>query len=197
MTEAEPPAIINEDDPLPSGIADENFAARLREERERKHWLQSHVAKLMRDHGWPWHPQTVQKIETGRRKVTAGEAVALAGIFETTVERLALPGKAASAAMILTMYTARAGRARQQVGEWANVLLFSQTHLERNLAQLEKDGYLGSPELRRFAAEAREAMRLSPEAAVAEARRAEEEARREEEAEEAELDPPLRAEGSG
>lgn len=191
MTDAEPPATANDGTPpLPPGIADENFATRIREERERKRWSQADVARFMAERGWPWHPQTVQKIENGHRKVTVGEAKALAEIFKTTVDRLTWPGKVASAAGLLNMYTARAEQAWHQIAAWTDVLLTAQEHLEPNLSRAERDGYLGSAEIRRLAGEAREALAATPEGAVAEGRR---------EDDEADEDPPplLRAEGSG
>ena len=93
MTDIEQPATSGAGRvPLPPAVTDEQFAARLREERERKGWSQADVARRMGGPEQGWHPQTVQKIESGHRKVSVGEAKALAGVFETTVDRLTWPG---------------------------------------------------------------------------------------------------------
>lgn len=155
----------------PGGVADERFAVRLREERERKHWSQADVARFMTERGWSWPPQTVQRIEAGHRKVSVGEAKALAEIIGTTVDRLTWPGKEASAAGLLTMFTVRAEQAWQQVATWTSTLLHAQRQLTSTLSSVERDGYFRSDEIRRIADEARYAIKLSPEEAVAEARR--------------------------
>ena len=49
--------------PLPAGLADERFAANIRDERERQGKSQADIARLMRERGWSYHPQTVQRIE--------------------------------------------------------------------------------------------------------------------------------------
>ena len=152
----------------PAGLADERFAVRIREERERRHWSQADLAKAMSAVGWPWYPQTVHRIESGTRKVSVGEAKSLAEIFGTIVDRLTWPGKEASAAGLLTMFTARADDAWQQVASWASTLRHAQRQLRSTLASVERDGYFGSEEIRRYAEEARYALGLTADAAVAE-----------------------------
>ena len=177
MTDTQPSSSDGEGGPppLPAGLADERFAVRIREERERRHWSQAEVAKQMTERGWPYHPQTVQRNEAGHRKVTVGEGKALAEIFGTTVDRLTWPGKEASAAGLLTMFTVRAEEAWQQVASWASTLQHAQRQLRSTLASVERDGYFGSDEIRRYAEEARYALGLTAESAVTEAGRSEEE----------------------
>lgn len=153
--------------PTPAGVADERFAVRVREERERQKMSQAELARHMSERGWPYHPQTMQKIETGHRKVAVGEAKSLAEILGTTVDRLTWPGREASAASLLGTYTARARSAWGQVAEWAAVLEHAKAQLALTVSEAEAAGYHGSAEIRRLAAEAREAMRLSADDAVA------------------------------
>ena len=49
---------------------------------------QVHLADEMAARGWPWRQQTVTRVETGRRMVRLGEAMAVAEILETCVVRL-------------------------------------------------------------------------------------------------------------
>ena len=174
MTDTEPPAISGDEEPRPDpGDVDEQFAVRLREERERKRWSQADVARQMTERGWGWHPQTVQKIENGHRKVSVGEGKVLAEIFGTTIDRLTMPGRQASAAWLLATYTARAETAMRQIGDWTSVLLHSQSQLELTVSGVERDGYFGSEEIRGLADEARDAMQFIPGDAVAEVVRGE------------------------
>src|SRR5271165_3299445 len=71
--------------PARAGVIDERVAERIREQREEVGLSQSELARRMAALGWPWHPQTVQRIEGNQRKVTIGEAEALAGILGTSI----------------------------------------------------------------------------------------------------------------
>src|SRR6516225_3147504 len=62
----------------PAGLADERFATNIREERERQKLSQGELARRMAERGFPFYQQTVRRIEEGRRKVSVGEAAALA-----------------------------------------------------------------------------------------------------------------------
>ena len=167
MTDAEPPATTS-DEPqsLPPAVTDEQFAVRLREERERKHWSQADVARLMGGPERGWHPQTVQKIESGHRKVSVGEAKALAGIFGTTMDRLTWPGRAASAAGLLDIFTGRAESAWEQIAAWTATLLWAQGQLGTTVGEAEAADCLGSQRIRELADGARKAIEMTPEAAV-------------------------------
>ena len=167
MTDTEPSATAEGGPPpMPPGVADEQFAVRLREERERRHWSQADIARIMAGRGWRWHTQTVQKIEAGHRKVPVGEAKALAEIFGTTVDRLTWPGQAASAAALLDQVTGRAENAWEQIASWTAALLWAQGQLAVTVAEVEKADYLGSPRIRELAEAARHAMGMNPDRAV-------------------------------
>lgn len=151
-----------------AGLADERFAGNVRERRERVKMSQADLAEAMAAGGFRWYPQTVHRVETGARKVSVGEAKALAEILGTTVDRLTWPGQEASAAGLLMEHTARAEQARQQIAEEAYALRHNQRQLELTVARVEQAGYFGSAEIRRLADAARKAMELSADAAVAE-----------------------------
>lgn len=57
--------------------------------RKRAGKSQEDVAGYMSTLGFGWRASTVSKIERGERRLTAGEAVAVAQYFDTTVERMA------------------------------------------------------------------------------------------------------------
>jgi transcriptional regulator with XRE-family HTH domain len=134
--------------------------------REKQGMSQTDVARLMAEYGWKWHPQTVQKVEAGHRKVSVGEAEALAKIFGTIIDRLTWPGQSASAAALLSSSTGRAWSAWEQVAAWTYKLLGAQFQLEEPVAATERAGCYGSDEIRRLLGEAKEALTLVPETAV-------------------------------
>lgn len=166
MTDNNPDGEGSGPPPLPAGLADERFAANIREQRERQDKSQADIAALMREQGWSYHPQTVQRIEAGHRKVSVGEAEALARILRTTVDRLTWPGRAASAAALLDMATGRAESAWEQIASWTATLLWSQFQLGTTVAETERADYLGSPRIREIAESARMALEMTPEAAI-------------------------------
>ena len=57
---------------------DANFGSRLKSAREKREMSQVHLAESMRPYGFDFTQQTIYKIEAGHRKVTVGEATALA-----------------------------------------------------------------------------------------------------------------------
>lgn len=160
----------------PAGLADERFAANVRELRERNDMSQADLAREMTN--WRWYPQTVHRVEAGQRKVSVGEAKALAEILHTTVDRLTWPGREASAAALLDTTTARAESAYEQIAAWTASLLWAQHQLSATVADEERAGYLGSARIRELVQSARGAMKLTPEQAIADGRHDHEELRR-------------------
>lgn len=59
-------------------------ASRLRELRQRSGWSQSDMAGQMGARGWPWHQQTVARVEAGLRPLRLGELADVATIFGLT-----------------------------------------------------------------------------------------------------------------
>ena len=152
---------------LPAGLADERFAANVREQRELKKMSQGELARRMAERGFPYYQQTVRRIEDGRRKVSVGEATALASILGTTVERLTWPGQAATAAALLDMYVDRAVTAERRIARSTQLLLEAQDKLEPIAAKAELAGFHDSDKLQQIVREARAAMAINPERLVA------------------------------
>lgn len=67
---------------------DEAFAHLFRTERAESGLSQEDVAKAMSARGYDFHQQTVYKIESGKRRVSVGEAVALADSINVHVNAL-------------------------------------------------------------------------------------------------------------
>ena len=171
MTDTEPPATTGNGRPsMPAGVADEQFAVNIRETRERKGMSQSALADEMRERGWSWHPQTVQKVEGGQRHVRVGEAEALARIFGTTMERLTWPGTVASATALLDMSIGRAQGAWTRIARETATLLWNLAQLRTTVNEVERDDYLGSAEIRETVAEAKAVLEITPEDAVEQGR---------------------------
>lgn len=71
------------------GKVGDQLRVRLRTERERRGWSQSHLAKQAMAAGTgSMHPATIAKIEAGDRGVQIDEAVAFANIFGVSVDAL-------------------------------------------------------------------------------------------------------------
>jgi transcriptional regulator with XRE-family HTH domain len=64
------------------------FRDTLRHERKERGWSQAHVAKLLSGKGLAVYPTTVAKIEAGERAVRVDEIVAVADIFDVSVDAL-------------------------------------------------------------------------------------------------------------
>ena len=116
--------------------------------------------------GWAYYPQTMQRVEAGHRKVSVGEAEALARILHTTMERLTWPGQMASAASLLDTFTGRANKAYGEIARWTTTLLLAQRQLATTVAEAERNALHGSDQLGALVAEAREATTMNPEDAV-------------------------------
>jgi transcriptional regulator with XRE-family HTH domain len=128
------------DIPASAGVIDEWVAWNIRLRREALGWSQADLAREMAALGWKWYPQTVHRVEQGQRKVTIGEAEALARLFNVTVDALTWPDMATHTAAWLGMFTARADAAFEQIAAQAQELLFDREHLERALAEIDKHG---------------------------------------------------------
>lgn len=67
---------------------DETFAANLKQAREDARLSQEELARRMSLRGFRFHQSTVNKIETGERKVSIGEAAELATVLHVRLEAL-------------------------------------------------------------------------------------------------------------
>ena len=67
---------------------DDQFGKRIKAERERRRWSQNQVAEMLTRRKTAMHATTIAKIEAGTRSVRITEAIALADLFELTVDAL-------------------------------------------------------------------------------------------------------------
>jgi len=66
---------------MDAAVAERIVADRLRELRTGARWSQSDVASRMNERGWPWHQQTVGRVERGQQALRIGELADLAALF--------------------------------------------------------------------------------------------------------------------
>lgn len=161
----------DEEAPVPgirAGVEDRNLAGNVRELRRQRGWSQGELARRMAVLGWPWAQQTTRRVEEGSRKVSAGEAAALARVLGTTADRLLMPGQQASLAWLLSSFTARARRAHAEIARAAAVLEAAQRQVATSLAEAERSPWKDDPALAGLLADAREALALDAAAAVGE-----------------------------
>ena len=103
----------------PAGVVDELFAIQVRETRERLKMSQGKLARQMSARGFPYYQQTVRRIEDSQRKVSVGEAKALAEILGTTIDRLTEPVSAEETGYRGPTACAAAGITLRQLDYWA------------------------------------------------------------------------------
>lgn len=129
---------------------------------------QTELARKMADRGWPYHQQTVGKLESGSRSVRLGEAKALAQILRTSLDRLTRPtDEARITESLLSLYN-QAHRAAIEILHQTEQLLKLQENLNMTATMAEaiqRDGR-GGEELGRLIREARRVGRLRPEQQV-------------------------------
>lgn len=155
-----------------AGVIDEWVAWNIRIRREGLGLSQADLAKVMADLGWKWHPQTVHRVESGQRKVTIGEAEALARLLGITVDALTWPDVVTHTAAALGTFTELADLAAAKIAEKARELLIGRERLERTLAEVERMGTGEQDGIREAVAEALAALELdTPELAVEDGRR--------------------------
>jgi transcriptional regulator with XRE-family HTH domain len=160
--------------PERAGVTDDLFAAAVREARERKKMSQGELARRMADRGFPYYQQTIRRIEDGRRKVSVGEAKALAQILETTIDQLTWPTQEASAAALLDMNITRAGQAYEEISRWTGTLLWALGQLETAAAEAKGMTFHEPRKMQVLLREAEAVMKFTPEGAVASMRAAHE-----------------------
>jgi DNA-binding transcriptional MerR regulator len=131
MTEPElhPPGVLfkaEREGPVadPAGVVDELFAIQVRKTRERLKMSQGELARQMSAHGFPYYQQTVRRVEDSQRKVSVGEAKALAKVLGTTIDQLTEPVSAEETGSKETGYRgptacSAAGVTYRQLDYWA------------------------------------------------------------------------------
>ena len=158
--EEEPPHVE------PASLADELFAIQIRETRERRKMSQGELARQMSARGSPFYQQTIRRIEEGRRKVSVGEAKALAEILGTSVDRLTWPGQEASAAALLDMSIGRAQEAYEQIASWTATLLWALRQLQTTVGETEGKTFREAEKMQQILDEGCYVLQYTPEAAV-------------------------------
>jgi transcriptional regulator with XRE-family HTH domain len=156
--------------PERAGVVDEQFAAGVREQRELLKMSQGELARRMDARGFPYYQQTVRRIEDGRRKVSVGEAKAIAEILKTTMERLTWPTQEASVAALLDMSVTLAARAYGEVGESTRNLLWALGQLKTDVAVAEGMTWTEPKRIQMILRQAEAALKFTPEGAVASVR---------------------------
>ena len=156
--------------PIRAGTEDSWLAANVRDARIRAGLSQGELGRRMKDLGWPWSQQTVARTEDGKRKLSAGEAAAIARILSATVDRLLMPGRQASLMALLDAATGRAATAWEAIAEWTDDLLAAQRQLAVTLKEALASEYAADPRVAALIAEGEHAMTLTPESAAADAR---------------------------
>jgi transcriptional regulator with XRE-family HTH domain len=121
--------------------ADQKLAANVRILRERKGLSQSGLADEMTAKGIPWHQQTVGRVEAGRQPVKFAEAVALASILRTSLDRFTWGSAEANATEFVLAAGARLRQSYETVAEALCRLLADQAAAGRVLAQREGSPY--------------------------------------------------------
>lgn len=90
------------------GHVEKIFGRNVREFRRRRGWSQEDLAQRLSAVGYSMHQTTVAKLEAGSRPTPVGEAKALAGIFEVSIEDLFAPP---------WLYDAELGTAAEQAAQ--------------------------------------------------------------------------------
>lgn len=158
------------------GIIDELVAWNVRQRRQELGMSQADLAQKMAALGWKYYPQTVHRVESGQRKVTIGEAEALARIFGATVDSLTWPDTVTHTTAWFSVFIERADAAFEQIAAQTRELLLNRERIERGLAEAERRGIADRDDVRKVIADARSVLdNAAPEQAVETGRREHEE----------------------
>jgi transcriptional regulator with XRE-family HTH domain len=153
------------DDAAPE-LTEERFAVNFRAAREDAGLSQGRVADEMVARGWPWHQQTVTRVETGRRMVRLGEAAALADILATSLDNLTSPTEEVVVVEQLAAWIRRAKAAWRLVAMGTSELIRAR-ELLRVHPSVADGTQAGPGRILDAVTEARDVELLTPEGAVA------------------------------
>jgi transcriptional regulator with XRE-family HTH domain len=107
--------------------------------RERKGMSQAALAEAMNEREHPWHQQTVGRVEAANRKVQFREAVDLAEILETSLDRLMWSSAEANAVESLYTASTRVRRSAKAVSDAVLMLLLDRGGAERALKRVRRE----------------------------------------------------------
>ena len=119
----------------------ERFGANLRAVREHRGMGQRELAAQMTGRGYPWHQNTVTKVETGGRDVKFGEASALAAILRVTTDRFTWATPEAAAVTLMSGTTGRLREAYREVTGSAARLHAARDAADRSVAEYADSKY--------------------------------------------------------
>ena len=117
------------------GSPDERFGANVRALREEKGMSQAALATAMTERGYPWHQQTVGRVEGGRQSVRFGEIEQLAEILRTSVDRFRWTQPEAGATQYMYSAGTRVVREAEKVSECVFRLLLDLDGADRALTR--------------------------------------------------------------
>ena len=109
--------------------------------REEKGMSQAALATAMTERGYPWHQQTVGRVEGGRQSVRFGEIEQLAEILRTSVDRFRWTQPEAGATQFVYSAGTRVVREAEKVSECVFRLLLALDGADRALTQTEDSEY--------------------------------------------------------
>jgi transcriptional regulator with XRE-family HTH domain len=159
-------------DETPPELAEQRFAANLREARESRGMSQYALAQEMHNRGWPWRQQTVTRVETGQRMVRLGEATAIAEILRVPLDRLIQPTGESRDAELLSEWIQRAQTAFREIISATAELITTRDKLSSHPAVTAGIIEARSPQMRELIVEAETVHSvLTPKAAIEEAAR--------------------------
>ena len=121
--------------------ANERLGANVRVLRERMDMSQAELARLMTERGWPWHQSTVYRVESGRQTVSFDEAVDLAAILQTSLDRFTWLQPEASATEYVYAAGTRVVRSSEDVAVAVHMLLSARAAAERTVEMTKDSKY--------------------------------------------------------
>lgn len=116
------------------------FGANLRAVREHRGMGQRELAARMAER-FPWHQNTVTRVEAGDRSVSFFEVQALAGILRVTTDRFTWAGPEAAAIMLMSGTAGRLREAWREVADASARLHAARDAAERSAAEYRDSEY--------------------------------------------------------
>lgn len=113
----------------------QRFGENVKALRKRAGMSQADLAKRMAERGWPWHQNTVYRIENGGQAVRLFEAAAVAAVLQTSIDRLLWPTPEASATEHVTAAGTKVRTQYEAVAEAVQRMLLDVRYAERALAE--------------------------------------------------------------
>ena len=110
---------------------------------------QSALAAAMTERGYPWHQQTVGRVEAGRQSVRFAEIEQLARILQTSLDRFTWTQPEAGATEYIYSAGTRVVRCAEDVAHAVHLLLHALASAERTLTMTADTPYPRAQEARR------------------------------------------------